>query len=146
MIYLRFILLSLCLAICYYAMAISTIGIAAGDQFWWQQWQNDNTFYHIAQNVIGIGVAAFVPAFLVNSYEKSKKWLSITIIIAFSMVLHGNANYPPWDLQGLVRFFNETVLNGDMGSRGIFAAIIIMPVVWLTVLQRFGRTEHNIFS
>ncbi|MDC2888969.1 hypothetical protein [Psychrosphaera algicola] len=72
MTYLRFILLSLCLAICYYALAISTIGIATGNQAWWQQWQDDGAFYHIAQNVIGVAVAAFVPAFLVNSYEKVK--------------------------------------------------------------------------
>ncbi|MDO6719218.1 hypothetical protein Q4575_07405 [Psychrosphaera sp. 1_MG-2023] len=146
MTYLRFILLSLCLAICYYALAISTIGIATGNQAWWQQWQDDGAFYHIAQNVIGVAVAAFVPAFLVNSYEKSKKWLSISIIIAFSMVLHGNVNYPPWELEGLIRFFNESVLNGDAVSQGIFAAILLMPLVWLTILKRFEQTEHNIFS
>lgn len=133
----RLLLLSICLAICYYALSIAAIGAAAaGKIFWWFQWQDNLHFYHIAQNFIGIGLAALLPAYLVHSYESDNKWLCIGLVIVLSMSLHGNIHYVPWDPVGIVRFFNDTLLRGDAGSVGIFLEILFMPILWLLAFER----------
>jgi hypothetical protein len=135
--YLKLILLSMCIATCYYALTISAIGIAAsGKIFWWFQWKDNFDFYHIAQIFFGIGLAALIPAFLVYSYEPSKKWLSISIVILASMLFHGNINYIPLGPDGFVRFFKTTLVYGDIGSIGVFLEIVLWPVFWLLVFKR----------
>ena len=140
----RLVLLSMCLATCYYALTISAIGIAAaGKIFWWFQWKDNFHFYHIAQNFIGIGLAALIPAYLVHSYESDKSWVSIGIVIFLSMLLHGNINYAPWDPVGIVRFFKDTLYYGDIGSIGVFLEILLMPILWLLAFKRITRPLSN---
>jgi uncharacterized membrane protein len=135
--YLKLVLLSLCIATCYYALTISAIGIAAaGKVFWWFEWKDNFHFYHIAQNFIGIGLAALIPAFLVHSYEPSKKWLSISLVILASMLFQGNINYMPLDPNGFVRFFKSALIYGDIGSIGVFLEIALLPIFWILVFKR----------
>jgi hypothetical protein len=127
----------MCIAICYYVLTISAIGIAAaGKVFWWFQWKDNFDFYHIAQNFIGIGFAALIPAFLVHNYEPNKKWLSISIVILASILYQGNINYMPLDPNGFVRFFKSTIIYGDLGSIGVLLEIVFLPVIWLLVFKR----------
>lgn len=135
--YLKLVLLSLCIATCYYALTISAIGIAAvGKVFWWFEWKDHFHFYHIAQNFIGIGLAALIPAFLVHSYEPSKKWLSISLVILASMLFQGNINYMPLEPNGFVSFFKSALIYGDIGSIGVFLEIVFLPFFWLLVFKR----------
>ncbi|MCQ8877084.1 hypothetical protein NQT69_03400 [Pseudoalteromonas shioyasakiensis] len=127
------------IAICYYSLTISAIGIAAaGKIFWWFQWQEDFSFYHIAQNFIGIGFAALIPAFLIHSYEPNKKWLSISIVILASILYQGNINYIPLDPNRFVRFFKSTFVYGDIGSIGVFVEIVLWPIFWLLAFKRIA--------
>lgn len=142
--YLKLVLLSMCIAICYYALTISAIGIAAaGKVFWWFQWKENYHFYHIAQNFIGIGLAALIPAFLVHSYEPNKKWLSISIVILTSILYQGNINYMPLDPNGFVRFFKATLVYGDIGSIGVFLEMVFLPVFWLLAFKRITSNSNG---
>ncbi|MEW6997442.1 hypothetical protein AADZ86_07045 [Colwelliaceae bacterium BS250] len=142
--YLKLVLLSICIATFYYALTISAIGIAAaGKVFWWLQWKDNFHFYHIAQNFIGIGLAALIPAFLVHSYEPNKKWLSISIVILASILYHGNINYMPLDPNGLVRFFKTMLIYGDIGSIGVFLEIVFLPVFWLFAFKRITSYSNG---
>ena len=136
----KVVLLSMCIAICYYALTISALGIAAaGKVFWWFTWDTHFHYYFIAQNFIGIGLAALIPAYLVHSYEPNKKWLSIAIVILASILYHGNINYMPLDLNGFVRFFKATFVYGDIGSIGVFLEIVLLPMFWLLFFTRITK-------
>lgn len=138
--YLKLVLISMCIGTCYYALTISAIGIAAaGNIFWWFQWKDNFHFYHIAQNFIGIGLAALIPAFLVYSYEPNKKWLSISIVILASILYQGNINHMPLDPNGFLRFIKDTLVYGDIGSIGVFLEIILFPALWLLAFKRITR-------
>ena len=140
----RFVLLSVCMAIIYYDMTIAAIGIAAaGKIFWWFEWRDNFHFYHIAQNFIGIGLAALCPTYLLYSYEKKWKWLGIGVVIVLSMMLQGNINHAPWDLAGLVRFVKNTFFYGDAGSIGVFLEILLWPVLWLLIFSRATRQTYT---
>lgn len=142
--YIKVILLSMCISFLYYALTISAIGIAAaGKVFWWFQWEENLLFYHIAQNFIGIGLAALIPAFLIHSYEPNKKWLSLSIVIFASILYQGNINYMPLDPNGFIRFFKSTLVYGDIGSIGVFFAIVFMPVFWLLAFKRIPSYSKN---
>ena len=135
--YLKCILLSLCIATCYYILTIAAAGIAAaGKVFWWFEWKDNFHFYHIAQNFVGIGLAAFIPAFLVHSYEPTKKWLSISLVILASMLFQGNIQHMPLDPNGFVRFFKNTFIHGDIGSISVFLEIALLPIFWLMLFKR----------
>lgn len=142
--YIKVILLSMCISFLYYALTISAIGIAAaGKVFWWFQWEENLLFYHITQNFIGIGLAALIPAFLIHSYEPNKKWLSLSIVIFASILYQGNINYMPLDPNGFIRFFKSTLVYGDIGSIGVFFAIVFMPVFWLLAFKRIPSYSKN---
>jgi hypothetical protein len=129
-------LFSVVIGYIYYLLAIAMIGAAAaGKIFWWFEWQDNFHFYHIAQNLIGIGLASLIPAYLVHSYEYSNKWLVILAVILCSMIFHGNVNYIFIDPTGLIRFVNNTLVYGDLGSIGIFVLVILMPIVCLFVFK-----------
>ncbi|MFV7771053.1 hypothetical protein [Shewanella marisflavi] len=139
--YLRLLLLSACIATCYYALTIAAIGIAAARKvFWWLEWNNNFDFYHIAQNFIGIGLAALIPAYLISTYEPARKWLAIGLVIVLSMMLHGNINAAPWDPMGFVRFIEQTLFFGDIGSIGIFTEILLLPILWLIIFEHFSSS------
>ena len=143
--YLKLILLSLCVATCYYALSIWAIGIAAADKiFWWFQWTDNFHFYHIAENFIGIGIAALIPAYLVNSYEPDNKTLTISIVILATLLLHGNINYMPFDPNGFIRLFHSTVTNGDIGSIGVILEIVLLPWFWLLAFKYLSRNKNEI--
>ena len=138
--YLKLTLLSMCIATCYYMLTIAAIGIAAaGKIFWWLEWKDNFHFYHIAQNFIGIGLAALIPAFLVHSYEPNKKWLTICVVILASILYHGNINYMPLDPNGFIRFFDSTIVYGDIGSYGVALEIVLLPMLWLLVFKCITR-------
>ncbi len=121
-------------------MTISALGIAAaGKIFWWFQWSENFHVYHVAQNFIGIGLAALIPAFLVHNYEPSKKWLSISIVILASLLYHGNVNYFPVDPYGLVRILKNMLVYGDFGSIGVFLEIVLLPFFWLLLFNRIVK-------
>jgi hypothetical protein len=134
----------MCIAICYCALTISAIGVAAADKvFWWFQWKEYFLFYHIAQNFIGIGLAALIPAFLVHSYEPNKKWLSLSIVIFASILYQGNINYMPLDPNGFIRFFKSTLVYGDIGSIGVLLEIVFLPVFWLLAFKRISSYSNG---
>jgi len=139
--YIKGALFSAVIGYVYFLLTIAVIGIAAaGKIFWWFEWQGNFHFYHIAQNFIGIGLAALIPTYMVYSYEQVKKWIVISAVILFSMIFHGNINYIFIDPLGLVRFVQQTLINGDIGSVGVFLEITLMPVLWLLVFKRI--TSH----
>ncbi|QUN06732.1 hypothetical protein KDN34_04590 [Shewanella yunxiaonensis] len=138
--HLKLILFSICIAASYYALTISAIGIAAaGKILWWFSPKEHFHLYHILQNFIGIGIAALIPAYLVYSYEPKRSWLSIAIVILGSILFHGNINYIPFDPNGFLRFFNSTIVYGDIGSYGVALAIVFLPILWLLVFKRITR-------
>ena len=135
--YIKGALFSAVIGYVYFLLTIAMIGIAAaGKIFWWFEWQDNFHFYHIAQNFIGIGLAALIPTYIVHSYEQARKWIVISAVILFSMIFHGNINYIFIDPLGLVRFAQQTLVNGDIGSLGVFLEITLMPVLWLLVFKR----------
>ena len=130
-------LFSVVIGYVYFLLAIAMIGIAAaGKIFWWFEWQENFYFYHIAQNFIGIGLAAFIPTYIVHSYEQPRKWFVISGVILSSIIFHGNMNYIFIDPLGLIRFVQQTLINGDIGSVGVFLEITIMPILWLLAFKR----------
>ena len=139
--YIRLVLLSMCIATCYYVLTIAAIGIAAANGiFWWVEWPYNPNLVHIGQNFIGIGLASLIPAYLIHSYEPDKKWLSISIVILASILYQGNINYMPLDPNGFVRFFKSTIIYGDLGSIGVLLEIVFLPVIWLLAFKRI--TSH----
>ena len=139
--YIRLVLLSMCIATCYYVLTIAAIGIAAANLiFWWVEWPYNPHLVHIGQNFIGIGLASLIPAYLIHSYERDKKWLSISIVILASILYQGNINYMPLDPNGFVRFFKSTIIYGDLGSIGVLLEIVFLPVIWLLAFKRI--TSH----
>ncbi|WP_189403609.1 hypothetical protein [Alteromonas halophila] len=137
--YLKLLLLSMCISLSYYALTVTAIGIAAaGNIFWWYQPTEHFHFYHVAQNFVGIGIAALIPAYLVHCYEFQKRWISISVVILGSMLIQGNINYMPLDPAGLLRFFKQTLVYGDLGSVGIFLEIVVLPLLWLLGKMRIS--------
>ncbi|MBY6187140.1 hypothetical protein KUV89_10980 [Marinobacter hydrocarbonoclasticus] len=135
--YLRALLLGLCLGVCYFVLNLQAIGIAAaGMVFWWFEPEAYSHLYHIGQNLVGIGLASLLPAYLVHSYEPQKKWLCIGVVIAISMLLHGNLNFAPWDPAGIVRFFQNMWWFGGAESIGVFFEMLLLPLFWLWFLNR----------
>ncbi|WP_137221121.1 hypothetical protein [Shewanella sp. MEBiC00475] len=136
----KLVLLSLCISIGYYALSIMAIGqSAAGNLLWRLNSSEYPLLAHLAQNFIGIGLAAFIPAFLVKSYEPARQWIAITIVILGAMLLHGNIHYMPWDPMGIVRFVNNTLFYGDIGAKVLFFYILLLPILWLLLLKRMAR-------
>ncbi|MBB1427419.1 hypothetical protein H5181_13200 [Shewanella sp. SG44-2] len=136
----KLVILSLCISIGYYALSIVAIGqSAAGNLFWRLNSSEYPLLAHLAQNFIGIGLAALIPAFLVKSYEAARQWIAITIVILGAMLLHGNIHYMPWDPMGIVRFVNNTLFYGDIGAKVLFFYILLLPVLWLLLLKRIAR-------
>jgi hypothetical protein len=134
----------MCIAIFYYVLTISAIGIAAANGiFWWSEWPYNPHLVHIGQNFIGIGLASLIPAYLVHSYEPDKKWLSISIVILASILYQGNINYMPLDPNGFVRFFESTIIYGDWGSIGVLLEIVFLPVIWLLAFKRITHMSLN---
>ncbi|MDG2393464.1 MAG: hypothetical protein P8M49_08125, partial [Thalassotalea sp.] len=89
----QLVLFSFCVGICYYAFSISALGITSAlDTSWWIEMGGNHHLLHITKNFIGIGFAAFIPSLLVYNYEFERKWVSLSIIIVCSMMLHGNAH------------------------------------------------------
>ncbi|ABI71471.1 hypothetical protein [Shewanella frigidimarina] len=136
----KLVILSLCISIGYYALSIVAIGqSAAGNLLWRLNSSEFPLLSHLAQNFIGIGLAALIPAFLVKSYEAARQWIAITIVILGAMLLHGNIHYMPWDPMGIVRFVNNTLFYGDIGAKVLFFYILLLPVLWLLLLKRMAR-------
>jgi hypothetical protein len=135
--YIKGALFSAAIGYVYFLLTIAMIGFAAaGKIFWWFEWQDNFHFYHITQNFIGIGLAALIPTYIVHSYEQARKWIVISAVILFSMVFHGNINHIFIDPLGLMRFVQQTLINGDIGSVGIFLEIMLIPILWLLVFKR----------
>ena len=133
------LLFSLSMALCYYTLIMSAIGLAAaGKVFWWANGQQDPLFYHIAQNMVGIGTAALVPAVLIHYYQSQQKWLSALLMLLGAMLYLGNINAVLFDPMGLVRFVEQTWRGGDIGAIAIFFDVALWPLLWLLVLQRFS--------
>lgn len=138
--FIRLIILSLCIGVTYFALSIAAIGqSAAGNVFWWFNLSGYPTITHLAQHFVGIGLVAFIPAFVIKSYEPSKQWLAVTIVVLATMLLHGNLHYMPWDPMGIVRFIFSTLLSGDIGATVMFFYITLLPVLWLLILKRAAR-------
>ncbi|MGX9460941.1 hypothetical protein ACWXWU_06795 [Shewanella sp. A14] len=136
----KLVILSLCISIGYYALSIVAIGqSAAGNLLWRLNSSEYPLLADFAQNFIGIGLAAFIPAFLVKSYEPARQWIAITIVILGAMLLHGNIHYMPWDPMGIVRFVNNTLFYGDIGAKVLFFYILLLPILWLLLLKRMAR-------
>jgi hypothetical protein len=138
--FIKLILFSLCISIGYYALTILAIGqSAAGNLLWWLNSSQYPTAMHLAQNFVGIGLAALIPTFVVRSYEPARQWIAITIMIVATMFLHGNSHYMPWDPMGIVRFVNNTLFYGDIGAKALFFYILLLPILWLLLLKRMAR-------
>jgi hypothetical protein len=138
--FIKLILFGLCISIGYYTLTILAIGqSAAGNLFWWFNSSQYPTAMHLAQNVVGVGLAALIPAFIVRSYEPARQWVAITIVILVAMLLHGNIHYMPWDPMGIVRFVNNTLFYGDIGAKALFLYILLLPILWLLLLKRIAR-------
>lgn len=126
MVHVKIVLFSLCIATCFYVLTISSLGAVASIEF-----GSNNLLTSITKDIIGIGLAALIPAFLVHSYEPSKKWVTIALVIVVSMFFQGNVNYMPMDPRGFVRFLENTLISGDFRAVGIFLEIVLLPIVWL---------------
>lgn len=141
----QLVLFSFCVAICYYAFSISAIGITAAlDTSWCIEVGVNRHLLHITKNFIGIGFAALIPSLLVYTYEFERKWVSLSIILVCSMMLHGNVNEMPLAPYGVIRFVEQTLINGDIGSVGVFIEILILPIIWIVTLKRIADIKiHN---
>lgn len=138
--FIRLVIFSLCVGIAYFALSIAAIGqSAAGNVFWWFNISGYPTITHLAQNFVGIGLVAFIPAFVIKSYEPGKQWLAMTVVVLATIFLHGNLQYMPWDPMGIVRFIFSTLLSGDIGATVMFFYITLLPVLWLWILKRAAR-------
>ena len=136
----KLVILSLCLSIGYYALTIVAIGQSAAGNLLWRFNSSDYPMLaHLAQNFVGIGLAAFIPAFLVRSYEPARQWIAIIMVILAAMLLHGNTHYMPWDPMGIVRFVNNTLFYGNMSAKVVFFYILLLPILWLLLLKRMAR-------
>lgn len=136
----KLVILSLCISIGYYALTIVAIGQStAGNLLWWFNSSEYPMLAHLAQNFVGIGIAALIPAFIIRSYEPARQWIAITIMILAAMLLHGNMHYMPWDPMGIVRFVNNTLFYGDIGAKVLFFYILLLPILWLMLLKRMAR-------
>jgi hypothetical protein len=135
--YIKGALFSVVIGYIYFLLTIAMIGIAAANKiFWWFEWQDSFHFYHIAQNFIGIGLAALIPTYIVYSYGQPRKWIGISAVILSSMIFHGNISSIFIDPIGLIRFVQQTLINGDIGSIGVFLEITLIPILWLMVFKR----------
>jgi hypothetical protein len=138
--FIKLVIFSLCISIGYYGLTLVAIGqSAAGNLFWWFNGSEYPQLMHLAQNVVGIALAALIPAFIVRSYEPARQWIAIIIVILGAMLLLGNIHYMPWDPMGIVRFVNSTLLYGDIGEKVLFFDILLLPILWLLLLKRMAR-------
>ncbi|NMP15170.1 hypothetical protein [Thalassotalea sp. Y01] len=139
----QLILFSFCIAICYYAFSISAIGITAAlDTRTLINMEVNSHLIHILKNFVAIGIAAMIPALLIYKYELGRKWICLSLMVIFSMMLHGNVNEMPLSPYGVVRFIEQTLINGDLGAVGVFLEILILPIIWIVVLNKI--TEFKI--
>lgn len=66
----------------YFFLTISMIDVAAAGQVFFTGLNGRAMFnYPIDQNFIGIGIASFIPAYLVHCYEQNKQWIAISVVI-----------------------------------------------------------------
>ncbi|WP_239846247.1 hypothetical protein [Shewanella sp. Isolate11] len=125
-------------------MIIQSLGSAAAHKiFWWFEWRDNFHFYHIAQNFIGIGIASLILALLIRTYEPEYKWLVLALVVPLAMMLIGNINYPLWDYMGLVRYVQGVFVHGDIGAKGVFLEILLLPFLAIYLLDRLTEEKRR---
>ncbi|MDN3652254.1 hypothetical protein QWY77_05710 [Thalassotalea ponticola] len=142
--FIQLILFSLCIGMCYYAFSITAIGITATvDATAWLKMGVNSHVIHIIKNFFALGIAALIPALLIYHYEVARKWLCLALTVMFSMMFHGNINAMPLSPYGLLRFIEQTLINGDVGAVGVFFEILILPIIWVAVFNWMARFNIN---